>query len=146
VGGAVFACAVAMTEQGGSVNIPQSFSLFKIIPKPTEVDDANIPRSIFAAIALFHSTGNSTAAGRCHDCLTSTLNLLAAGPDGKTEIKIGSPCLCWECGFLGIPDIQIEEGVSECRNCKSSLQTNTVEGLQPDGSQIPWIEKKSDLS
>jgi hypothetical protein len=133
-------------QDQGSVNIPQSFSLFKIIPKSSEVDDANMPRSIFNAITLFHTTGNSTAAARCHDCLTSTLNLLATGPDGKTEIKIGSPCICWECGYLGIPEREIEEGVHECRNCKSSHQTNVVEGLQPDGSQIPWIEKKIELS
>ena len=70
------------------------------------------------------------------------MNLLSTGPDGKTEINLGSPCLCWECGYLGIPTIQKEDGIFECRNCKSDQQTNVVEGIQPDGSQIPWIEKK----
>jgi hypothetical protein len=129
----------------GGVSVPQTFALFKIIPKASEVNDANMPRTAFDAVSLFYATGNSIAGERCNDCLTSTLNILAAGPDGKTEIKIGNPCICWECGFVGIPVKQIEEEIFECSHCKSSAQTNLVQGVQPDGSSIPWIEKKIEL-
>lgn len=137
------------------ITIPQTFLLFKIIPKENEKNDENMPRSIFAAISLFYATNNIELANKCIDCINSTLNILSQGPDGKTEIKIGIPCICWECGYVGIPEdnnntnnnntgdntINSDE-LYKCNNCKSNLQTNLVEGIQPDGSKIPWIEKK----
>ena len=124
-----------------TITIPRTFLLYKIIPKTTEINDKNIPKTIFDAISLFYSTNNLERANKCSNCLTSTLTLLSNGPDGKTEIKIGTPCICWECGYLGIPESEKENEIYQCNNCKLEDHTNLVEGIQPDGSKIPWIEK-----
>jgi hypothetical protein len=126
-----------------ALSIPQVFTLFRIVAKSSEVGDANMPRNMFQAVALFHATGKTEAGRKCHDCLVGVLTLLETGPDGKSEVAIGNPWLCWECGFLGIPTTLNESGEGECRLCSSSSQTNLVEGIQPDGSMIPWIEKKT---
>lgn len=124
------------------ITIPQTFLLFHIIPKENERNDENMPRNLFSAISLFYATNNINLANKCIDCINSTLNLLSTGPDGKTEIKIGNPCICWDCGYVGIPENENNEGLYKCNNCKLDDQTNLVEGIQPDGSKIPWIEKK----
>ena len=137
-----------------TINIPQAFSVFRIEPKSSESHESNMPRSILEAVTLFHATGKSEAATKCTNCVNTALEVLAAGPDGKSEISIGYACICWDCGYVGLPENisnrdEIGEGADEhpdslfeCRHCKTTDQTNLVRGVQPDGSVIPWIEKR----
>jgi hypothetical protein len=137
-----------------TISIPQSYSVFRIEPKSNEANETNMPRSLLEAVTLFHATGKTEAVTKCMDAVGAVLQILAAGPDGKSEISIGYACICWDCGHVGLPagianGDQIGNGAEEhpdslfeCKRCGTSDQTNLVRGVQPDGSTIPWIEKK----
>ena len=74
------------------------------------------------------------------------LGTLAAGPDGKTTQRLGRACVCWGCGFVGLPTNAAhcsEKGSSPagvCAGCGGDEQTNFVQGIRADGAKLPWIE------
>ena len=134
------------------VPIPVAYRAFKVVPHPAEVDDARIPKDVGEALNLFMKTNNQECAQRLIDNMDRLLAVLANGPDGKTEIKIGRGICCWNCGHVGIPsnseelaqDLKINGANSTlkamCNECNTCEDNNFVEGLQPDGSFIPFIE------
>jgi hypothetical protein len=132
--------------------IPPQFTIFKIFPKDTEADDQNMPKNLAHAVELFYRTNKQDAADVCRTCVSNVLDILQAGPDGVTEVSIGEAWLCWECGHVGIPQrAQQSERRWEtpsvsmticCAKCGEIDSINSVRGIQPDGSELPWIEKK----
>ena len=131
------------------MEIPPVYSCFKIIPKADEEKDNLFPRNIGEAIMLFNRTGKKSYEENCRNCMTNLLDILARGPDGKTQISIASyACICWDCGNVHIPlNSSLIENSKEdehlkgiCPNCNSENHTNLVKGVQVDGSMIPWIE------
>lgn len=143
---------ITMESSPLEIPIPVAYHAFKIIPHPAEVDDTRIPKDIGETLSLFLKTNNQECAQRLIDNMDRLLAVLANGPDGKTEIKIGRGICCWNCGHVGIPsnnealieDHQNNDGKGTvravCSACKTCEDNNFVEGLQPDGSFIPFIE------
>ena len=131
------------------MEVPSSYECFKVIRKPDEVDDKNMPSTMVDAVILFRRTNETKALEKCASCLNELLKLLAAGPDGKTQINIGHGSVCWDCGYAGIPNNieEIEQQASPdlavlkplCAQCNSG-NVNMLQCLQPDGSGFPWIE------
>ena len=99
---------------------------------------------------LFLRTGNKSYAEESLRCINELLETLAKGPDGKTQVSVASKaCICWGCGKISLPAnmTEVEADTTNvvkpiCTNCTSDLETNVVYGRQPDGSALPWIEKK----
>ena len=105
-----------------------------------------MPKNIAEAIALFRSVNQTSNAEKVGDSMERYLKLLANGPDGKTKVSIGKGCICWSCGYLGLPaNADAAEGdtfvAAKCRVCGLDNDTNYVQGTQPDGTTIPFIEQ-----
>ena len=70
---------------------------------------------------------------------------LEAGPDGKSGQKVGRACVCWACGYVGLPKNAAqcsEKGPNPrgvCAGCGDAAQTNFVRLVQ-SGKTLPWIE------
>lgn len=137
------------TEQ--VVQVPSVYGQFKILTNPGEESSSErMPKNVAQAVLLFHQTQGLSQAVKLHECMEKVLNILAKGPDGKTKFNIGKGCICWSCGFIGIPTNSEEIEASptqfippQCQICKMSDDTNFVQGEQPDGTLLPFIEAVS---
>lgn len=138
------------------VSIPAVYSNFQVAPREDEKEDANFPKTIAEAMILFHRVGKPDMAESLQQGMEQMLLVLSQGPDGKSEIEIGSGCICFECGHVGLPKNNSEACNSKgndatpspdfpfvCKKCLSSNSINLIMGRQPDGSILPWIEKSS---
>jgi hypothetical protein len=119
----------------------------------SEAGDENRPKNIAQAIQLFHHGNMEDHAKKSKQCVDRLLKLLQDGPDGASKFTLGEAIICWACGHVGIPKNFDEYQTSvaagsdkqiygQCSGCNSAEQTNFVNGVQPDGSRIPWIEKE----
>ena len=136
-------------EGATSIEISREFAALKVLPHAGEADDANFPPHLHAAVELFCHVGKPERARACAESVNAYLALLRAGPDGVATNGMGQAVVCWSCGHVGLPrnaaDV-VGEGVGprpECAGCGDGEQTNAVRATQPDGTVVPWIERKS---
>lgn len=100
---------------------------------------------------MFRATGKIEAADNCQSSIARVLKVLHDGPDGVSQVSVGEASICWDCGFVGIARSEQKarrweakngkESVPSCNQCLSQ-SINSVRGVQPDGSDFPWIELK----
>jgi len=131
----------------GGAQIPAAYASFHVLPNASDdPSDERMPKNLAQACLLFHQTNNDKCLDRLHEDMGRLLSILAKGPDGKTKISIGKGCICWSCGFVGLPsnaqEVETTSGfiAATCKLCSLNDDTNFIEGRQPDGSAIPFIE------
>ena len=151
------------------MEINGAFQAFKIEPKnenEVEHQKQGMPKDCAYAMAAMLHNNHVEVAKRCSQCLSETLEILAAGPDGQSKLNIGQAILCWDCGKVGIPKnydeiLKAKTGdngdrdssappsamfskmppFAKCDNCGKDQTTNWVVPMQPDGSVLPWIQR-----
>ena len=126
---------------------------FKVTPNPDESSDPNFPRNLHNAGELFLRVGHVGSAFTLHSAATKQLNILSNGPDGKTAYELGRACVCWNCGYVGLPKNKdkckekevVPKGV--CAKCGRDEETNFVRVQSTEGEEkeLPWMEAKDGL-
>ncbi|KAK3252461.1 hypothetical protein CYMTET_38238 [Cymbomonas tetramitiformis] len=129
------------------LEIDKKYASFRVLPKPDEVNDKNFPPHLHAAAQLFMMTGMIPQVKQMKLDVDRFMETLQAGPDGKSSFALGTACVCWQCGHVGLPSNADEVGEKLllsgiCRKCKSDEQTNYVKLTQADGTAVPWLEPK----
>lgn len=138
--------------------IDTRYASIVVVPKPDEVNDANMPRNLHNAAELFLRCGMVENAERVKETTSRMLDVYADNP-GKTNVKIGQGCVCWACGFCGLPKGGGESKVAPssatggkkskipktppgpCGNCGETDQINYVRVTRKDtDDDLPWIE------
>lgn len=72
-----------------NVSIPAVYSNFQILPKEDEKNDANFPKTVAAAMVLFHQVSKPEFAEMMQNNMEAMLQVLQQGPDGKSEVVFG---------------------------------------------------------
>eukprot|EP00232_Nephroselmis_pyriformis_P018644 CAMPEP_0182881028 /NCGR_PEP_ID=MMETSP0034_2-20130328/16928_1 /TAXON_ID=156128 /ORGANISM="Nephroselmis pyriformis, Strain CCMP717" /LENGTH=161 /DNA_ID=CAMNT_0025014041 /DNA_START=11 /DNA_END=492 /DNA_ORIENTATION=- len=128
------------------LEVSKQFASFHILAKADEREDKNFPPHLHAAFQLFCMTGNLGQAAQVKKDVDALLLILSSPPDGKPT-SMGTACVCWGCGRVGLPRNADAVGESlavagQCAGCGEDDQTNFVQLKQPDGTVVPWIERK----
>ena len=127
----------------GVLKFDKRFASIKIEPKEDERDDPNFPRNLHNAAELLIATKHGAEAAAMHAATTKLLEILEAGPSGRASQRVGRGCVCWSCGFVGLPTNQCDEQALEppgvCASC-GKFDTNFVRVVNADGATVPWIE------
>ena len=131
-----------------STVIKPSFANIKVEPKEEEKNESRFPRNLHNACELFVMTNQHGSALRASACINKYLDLLASNPDGTSKNNIGRACVCWLCGYVGIPkninEIPEKDGYTNimpiCKKCNSSQQTNFIKPLDKNNKEIPFME------
>jgi hypothetical protein len=130
------------------------YALIKVVPKPEEAGDANFPRNLHNAAELLLRAHMVAAAEALRASTAQMLELLAAGPDGKTGVRLGRATVCWGCGHAGLPtagtlgdaaskarDVEAAGRPPPCAGCGEDDQTNWVRVTeQGKAGEVPWLE------
>ena len=132
-----------------------------VIPKSDEVNDANMPRNLHNAAELFLRLGMVDCAESVKSNVASLLDIYANNPDGKSNFLVGRGCVCWACGFCGLPkngaNHQGSSSITDdlhkippgpCSKCGEKEQVNWLRVTQPKDAtnnskkkeELPWIE------
>lgn len=124
------------------MEISSKYATIQILPNGDEALDTNFPRNLHNAAELFLKCGLVPNAVRLQECTDKLLDMYANDP--SKAIKLGRACVCWKCGYCGIPkdyaDSQEESG--PCLNCQETVQVNWVRVTQPNSDHdLPWIER-----
>ena len=116
--------------------IDTRYASIVVVPKSDEVNDANMPRNLHNAAELFLRVGMVENAERVKENTGRMLDMYSDNPDGKTNVKIGQGCVCWSCGFCGLPKGGGEEQSSTGREEEQDTEntTRTVRELRGDRS------------
>jgi hypothetical protein len=147
------------------LKISPQYASINIVPKPDgEEHDKNFPHNLHNAAELFLRVGMVENAERLKTCADQMIDLYADNPDGKTGMRFGRACLCWNCGHCGLPKGHQHDGPSKnttntppgpCFHCGETDQVNWVQVTQSQGGvtgkgrrkgktqkidEIPWIE------
>ena len=90
-------------------------------------------------------------AKRLHDATEKLFDWYEQGPDGRTTLSFGRGCICWNCGYAGLPknaeDVHktnvVPAGI--CGNCGENDQTNFLRPTKPGGvdEEMPWMQLKA---
>ena len=112
--------------------------------------ETSIMRRSFSYVLEWLKTRNEsrTTPVGCWTCVPTD------NPDGKTNVKIGQGCVCWSCGFCGLPKGGGESKVAPggkknkmpktppgpCGNCGETDQINYVRVTRKGMDDLPWIE------
>jgi len=131
------------------MEVKAAYECFKVVKKPDEEQEVNMPKTMIEGVILFKRTNEIKSLEKCTECLDTLLKLLAAGPDGKSQINIGHGAICWDCGYAGIPKnieaaddqqcVKLELLDPKCSKCNGA-NVNMLECVQPNGGGFPWIE------
>jgi len=130
------------------LKISPQYATIVVVPKADEVNDANFPRNLHNAAELFLRVGMVENAAKLKTCVDGMITTYKENPDGKSGMRLGRACVCWSCGYCGLPK-NYQEGKSKkgppgpCNHCGEPDQVNwlkvtTQQGKK--GSEIPWIE------
>jgi len=140
------------------LKIDTRYATILVEPKADEVNDANIPRNLHNAAELFLRVGMVENAERVKETTDALLEMYAIDPDGKTNVRIGNGCVCWNCGHCGLAKDANGEYKNNNMNSKKSKrvppgpcgrcgevdQVNylrvTRKGLDGKVTDLPWIE------
>ena len=120
------------------MEINGAFQAFKIEPKnedEVEHQKQGMPKDCAYAMAAMLHNNHVEVAKRCSQCLSETLEILAAGPDGQSKLNIGQAILCWDCGKVGIP-----------KNYDEILKAKTGDNGDRDSSAPPSARARSNSS
>jgi hypothetical protein len=136
--------------------IDTRYASIVVHPKSDEVNDANMPRNLHNAAELFLRVGMVDNAERVKETTGRMLDMYQCNPDGRTNVKIGQGCVCWSCGFCGLPKGGGESSAAPspggkknklpktppgpCGNCGETEQINYVRVTRKGMDDLPWIE------
>jgi hypothetical protein len=122
------------------LEISSKYSSISVVPNGDEGNDPNFPRNLHNAAELFLKLGMVPNAGMLKNTTDKVLEMYEKDP--TTSVKLGQGCVCWQCGFCGIPKDYDESRKTPgpCFNCNEKNQINWVAVKRPDGSNVPWIE------
>jgi hypothetical protein len=122
------------------LEISSKYSSISVVPNGDEGNDPNFPRNLHNAAELFLKLGMVPNAGMLKNTTDKVLEMYEKDP--TTSVKLGQGCVCWQCGFCGIPKDYDESRKTPgpCFNCNEENQINWVAIKRPDGSSTPWIE------
>lgn len=132
------------------LKISPQYASVQVISKADEKNDRNFPHNLHNAAELFLRVGMVENAERLRESTDSMINIYASNPDGKTGMRIGNGCVCWSCGYCGIPKDYKDDKKSlnskrpgPCSNCGELEQINWLKITHKDGKKVkdmPWIE------
>ena len=133
------------TIQQGDIlrlEISQKFASIQVVPNGNEGHDENFPRNLHNAAELFLRLGMVPQAVKLKETTDQTLELYQNDPVG---VKLGRGCVCWNCGYCGIPrdyqdDDSKETPPGPCKECGNVGQINWLRVTQASGDDLPWIE------
>jgi hypothetical protein len=122
------------------LEISPKFATIKVIPNGNEGNDANFPRNLHNAVELFLKLGIVPSAVKLKDTTDKLLKVYEGEP--TTSVKLGQACVCWSCGYCGIPKNYNEnkKKPGPCFNCNETNQINWLAIKHPNGSDLPWME------
>ena len=128
------------------LEISPKYATIEVIPNGNEGQDANFPRNLHNAAELFLKCGLVPNAVKLKECTDALLEVYATDP--SKAVRLGRACVCWECGYCGIPKnyVETQEKPGPCANCTGSTQINWVRILgppsddSPSPSVLPWVE------
>lgn len=148
----------SVLKQGDVLRLQVSpqYAIIQILPNAAEAKDPNFPHNLHNAAELFLKLGMVPQAVKLKDCVDAILEKYQATPDGTSGVRLGQACVCWQCGYCGIPQdyTEEEEGNSSapkqpagpCANCKETNQINWVRIKNSDNTKanyLPWIEESA---
>ncbi|CAB9518448.1 expressed unknown protein [Seminavis robusta] len=113
----------------------------------SEGNDPNFPRNLHNAVELFLKCGLVPNGVRLKDCTDKLLEIYAKDP--SSNIRLGRGCICWKCGYCGIPKDYSESNNNNnnnqppgpCVHCHETQQINWVRVTHPTNGELPWIER-----
>jgi hypothetical protein len=125
------------------LEISPKYSTIGVIPNGDEGNDANFPRNLHNAAELFLKLGMVPNAVKLKDGTDKLLEMYEGDP--KLSVMLGQGCVCWSCGYCGIPKDYDESRTTPgpCFNCNETNQINWVSIKHPDGHSLPWIESSA---
>ena len=125
------------------LEISPKYSTISVVPNGNEGNDKNFPRNLHNAAELFLKLGMVPNAVKLKDATDKVLEIYEKEP--TTSVKLGQGCICWLCGFCGIPKDYDESRKTPgpCFNCNEENQINWVAIKRQDGSNVPWIESSA---
>jgi hypothetical protein len=137
------------------LKISPQYATISVVPKEDgEKNDKNFPRNLHNAAELFLRVGMVNSAEKLKQCADMMIGLYSENPDGKSGVRLGKACVCWSCGYCGLPkDFQEDHGNNgmkkkntppgPCFSCNEINQVNWIRVTQKQGKKItemPWIE------
>lgn len=126
------------------LEISKQYATIRVVPNGDEGKDQNFPRNLHNAAELFLKCGMVPQAVKLRECVDALLGHYADSPDGKRGVRLGKACVCWQCGYCGIPKDYVEGKAAPgpCFNCAGTEQINWVGVTQKSGNEdLPWIEE-----
>jgi len=137
----------SVLKQGDVLRLEVSpqYATIRVIPNGSEAQNANFPKNLHNAAELFLKLGMVPQAVKLKECVDALLQRFASNPDGKSGVRLGKGCVCWQCGFCGIPKDYVEgqPAAGGCANCSAVDQLNWV-AVSPEekgSDDLPWIEE-----
>ena len=101
----------AVLKQGDMLRLEVSpqYATLHVVPNGDEGQDANFPRNLHNAAELFLRLGMVPQAVKLKECVDGLLGRYTSNPDGKSGVRLGKGCVCWTCGYCGMPKNYTEE-------------------------------------
>ena len=132
------------------LKISPQYATVAVIPREDgEKFDRNFPRNLHNAAELFLRVGLVPNAEKLKECTDKMINLYSDTPAGMTGVRLGKACVCWNCGYCGLPrdfkEIKSKKIAppGPCFSCGETDQINWLRVTQKQGkciSEMPWIE------
>lgn len=126
------------------LEVSKQYANIRVISNGDEGKDNNFPCHLHNAAELFLKCGMVPQAVKLRECVDALLERYASNPDGKSGVRLGKGCICWQCGYCGVPKDYTEGQTAPgpCFNCSGTDQINWVGVTQKNGDEdLPWIEE-----
>lgn len=128
------------------LEVSQKYATISVVPNGNEGLDANFPRNLHNSAELFLKLAMVPQAVKLKETTDKLLEMYEGKP--KTSIQLGQGCICWKCGYCGIPKDYTEDASKDlkppgpCFHCNETDQINWVAIRHPTDPQqnLPWIE------
>jgi hypothetical protein len=133
------------------MEVSPQYAMIKILPNSSqEGQDRNFPRNLHNAAELFLKCGLVPNAVKLKECTDQLLELYQKDPTKLQGVKLGRGCICWHCGYVGIPKeySDTQERAGPCFLCSETNQINWVKIVANNNKthtdaadSFPWIER-----
>lgn len=126
------------------LEVSQKYATLHLVPNGNEGKDPNFPHNLHNVAELFLKLGMVPQAVKLKDAVDALLERYQANPDGKSGVRLGQACVCFTCGYCGIPPDYSETNKTPgpCAECQAANQLNWVRVTQPNSKEcLPWIEE-----